>query len=62
MIRDLYIKSYESDNTNNYIIASNNPCIKDSSGRRYYLLEINTAKNMTFNTGLICAMKCLIIR
>ena len=22
MIRDLYIKSYESDNTNNYIIAS----------------------------------------
>ena len=44
MIRDLYIKSYESDNTNNYIIASNNPCIKDSSGRRYYILEINTSK------------------
>ena len=49
MIRDLYIKSYESDNTNNYIIASNNPCIKDSSGRRYYILEINTAKKYDFN-------------
>ena len=48
MIRDLYIKSYESDNTNNYIIASNNPCIKDSSGRRYYILEINTAKKYDF--------------
>ena len=48
MIRDLYIKSYESDNSNNYIIASNNPCIKDSSGRRYYILEINTAKKYDF--------------
>jgi hypothetical protein len=48
MIRDLYIKSYESDNTYNYIIASNNPCIKDSSGRRYYILEINTAKKYDF--------------
>ena len=32
----------EEANLNNYILASNNDCIQDDDGRRYYILDIST--------------------
>jgi hypothetical protein len=32
----------EETNLNNYILASNNDCIQDDDGRRYYILDIST--------------------
>jgi hypothetical protein len=39
---DKYIKSYESNNINNYIINTNVEAIKASEGRRYYILDLST--------------------
>ena len=35
-------KAYETENINNYILASNNDAIKDDEGRRYYIVDIST--------------------
>lgn len=37
-----YIKSYTAENINNYIICSNEEAVKNSEGRRYYILDLNT--------------------
>lgn len=39
---DKYIKSYTSNNINNYIINTNVEAIKASEGRRYYILDLST--------------------
>jgi hypothetical protein len=39
---DKYIKSYTSNNINNYIINTNVEAIKASEGRRYYSLDLST--------------------
>lgn len=39
---DKYIKSYPSNNINNYIINTNVEAIKASEGRRYYSLDLST--------------------
>ena len=36
------VDSYETNNINNYIINTNVEAIKDSEGRRYYIVEINS--------------------
>jgi len=47
---DKYIKSYTSNNINNYIINTNVEAIKASEGRRYYILDLSTKykNNHTF--------------
>lgn len=39
---DKYLKSYTSNNINNYIINTNVEAIKASEGRRYYILDLST--------------------
>lgn len=39
---DKYIKSYTSNNINNYIICTNSDAIKNSEGRRYFVCDLNT--------------------
>lgn len=44
MYEDKYMRSFKSNNINNYIINSNNDCIKNSQGRRYYICDLNTKR------------------
>ena len=39
---DKHVKSYRSKNLNNYIINTNTEAVKDSEGRRYMCLTLNT--------------------
>lgn len=41
---DKYMRSFKSNNINNYIINSNDDCIKNSHGRRYYICDLNTKR------------------
>ena len=41
---DKYMKSYVSNNINNYIVNSNNDAIKNSAGRRYYICDLNCSR------------------
>ena len=42
------VDSYTTDNINNYIINTNVNAIKDSEGRRYYLVEISSKRKGDF--------------
>ncbi len=39
---DKYIKSYTSNNINNYIICTNQDAVKSSEGRRYFICDLST--------------------
>ena len=39
---DKYIKSYTSNNINNYIICTNQDAVKSSEGRRYFVCDLST--------------------
>jgi len=42
VIEDKHTKAYTTNNMNNYAVLSNNDCIKDDDGRRYFILDIAT--------------------
>lgn len=48
MYRDLYEKSFEADNINNYIINTNVDAIKHSQGRRYFIADVSTKRMKDF--------------
>jgi len=43
VLQDKGVKAHKENNINNYILCSNNDAIKDDDGRRYFILDINTA-------------------
>jgi len=45
-LEDKNIKAYEAQNLNNYAVLSNNDCIKDDDGRRYFILDIATHREI----------------
>jgi hypothetical protein len=48
MYRDVYEKSFEAQNNNNYIINTNVEAIKHSEGRRYFINQISTHRQEDF--------------
>ena len=40
-LEDKFVKRYQAENINNYVLNSNNDAIKDDDGRRYFILDVN---------------------
>ena len=45
-LEDKNVKAYSVENLNNYAVLSNNDCIKDDDGRRYFILDISTHREI----------------
>ena len=59
MYEDKYMRSFKSNNINNYIINSNNDCIKNSEGRRYYICDLNTKRKGDYDYWNMLNDKCM---
>ena len=47
---DKYVKPYESRNLNSYVILSNNDAIKDDDGRRYFILDVSSHREIVIGS------------
>jgi hypothetical protein len=47
---DKYVKPYEARNMNSYVILSNNDAIKDDDGRRYFILDVSSHREIVIGS------------